>query len=793
MNNSTPIMVDDEYEVLFHANAPYAFVDEPSTFVGRKREMKQLDAWLTNEDVPLTAVISPSGAGKSSLLWQWQEQICATPATTIEEVIWWDATQPNADILHFLHAALIFVGDDPHIYRDARHQLERLLEQFLYRPFLLIIDGIERWLYAYERLDSVYNAKPSLDGQAHALSCIHPLAADLLSGLAAIGGATKTAVSSQLLPAEFINRKGNLLPTVQKQKLPRLTGQDAYHLFSNQSVRTLLSEVELVGEPMGYQPLALRVLARQIAADPTITRLSDSVHFPKDSTRRQKQEAIVAAAIHSLPTDALKLLGYIAALPTFVSETVIRDLFNGRCQSRNNEPKSWSDRLFGKKKEERDVLMETAVLLQQRGLLYHSRWRKADGEQTSQYGMHDTVRRLAVKTVADAPDFHRWMAAYYRQQAESLQTADEESLFTLRDAYYHLTRAGAYDEAYLFYQADVLPAVYSLTGIYRQERIEMLQLLFPNDELSGPHVIDERNQVGALHELADLYSSSGRFIHATYLYKQSVIMLRKQTDKGLLVESLNALVNNQLRVGGLKAAARNGRRALDLHDGISIRYKRIPGHWNYGRVLAYQGEWARARIEFGTAMGLAKAENAMRDKCITWSYLAQFGLLRGDIDDGFSAADKAKAIADSRNDADLQIRADWLLGWASGERGAYTTAEQLLGSALYHSRTADLIAFEPLILLAQARLLRAQKDEGDRAWRLALTAVSIAERYDYKLDLAEITLFLTHLALDRGDYKEAHKLVKKTHTYARCDREPYVYRAILTESDRILKMLSYTL
>ncbi len=794
MNQSTPMMIADEYEVLFHANAPYAFADKPSSFVGRKREMEQLDEWLVDEDVSITAVISPLGTGKSSLLWQWQRKICAAPTTDIEEVIWWDASQPDADILHFLHTALIFVGDDPHIYRDARHQLERLLDQFLYRPFLLIIDGIERWLYAYERMDSVYNEKPNIDGHSHALSCVHPLAADLLSGLAKRGGATKTAVSSQLLPNELCNSKGDPLPTVRKQRLFPLTGQDGYHLFSNQSVRTLLSEVELIGEPMAYHPLTLRVLAGH-AADPTITRLSDSIHFPDDSTRQQKQEAVLTMVIQALPTNALKLLECIAALPTFVSEDVVRDLFNGRCHQKNNhKTRSWAERLFRQEKEpERDVLMETAVILQQHGLLYPVNGKSADGKRIRRYGMHDIVRRLTAQQIADSDEFHRWMTDYYRQRAKDDEITGRELLLILRDAYYHLTRTGAYDEAYLFYQADVLPVVYSLTGIYRQERIEMLQLLFPDGELSGPRLTDSRNQISALHELADLYGNSGRFIHATYLYKQSVMILRKQDDKGLLVESLNALVNNQLRVGGLKVAAKNGRRALDLHDEISIRYKRIPGHWNYGRVLAYQGEWARARIEFGTAMGLAKAENAIRDKCITWSYLAQLALLRGDEDDGYAAASKAKTIADGRKDADLHILTDWLLGWASGKRGAYMTAEQLLGNALYHSRTADLIAFEPLILLAQARLLRAQKDESDRAWQLALTAVSIAERYDYKLDLAEINLFLTNLALDRGDYDLAHRLIKKAHTYARCDREPYVYKTIFEESERILKMLSYTL
>lgn len=793
MNKATTMLVDNEYQVLFHANAPYAFVDRPSAFVGRQRELQQLDAWLLDEDMPLTAVISPLGTGKSSLLWQWQKQVRAASTTAVEEIIWWDATQPDADILQFLHTALIFVGDDPHIYRDARHQLERLLEQFLYRPFLLIIDGIERWLYAYERLDSVYNKKPTIDGHSHALSCVHPLAAGLLSGLAAVGGATKTAVSSQLLPSELANAKGKVLPTVQKQSLSNLIVDDGYRLFSHQSVPMLSSEVEMIGEPMAYHPLVLRLLAGYAAANPSVARLSDVIDFPADSNRREKQQAMVTMVIEQLPDTAGKLLGYAAALPSFTSEKVMRDLFEGRCQPNaiSRKTKSWTSRFFGNKKEEQDLFAETAVLLQQQGLLFHNKWRKVNGKRVSQYGMHDLVRRLAIKTIADAPDFHHWMADYYRQRAEDEQLTGTVLLFTLRNAYFHLTRAGAYDEAYAFYQAEILPVVSRLTGIYRHERIEMLQLLFSDDELTGSRLTSEQNQVGALNELADLYSNAGRFVHATYLYKQSVMMLRKQADKGLLVESLNALVNNQLRVGGLKVAALNGRRALDLHDEISIRYKRIPGHWNYGRVLAYQGEWARARIEFGTAMGLAKAENAVRDKCITWIYLAQLALLRGDADDAYAAADKAKTIAAGRNDADLEIMADWLLGWACGERGAYMTAEKLLGSALYHSRVADLIAFEPLILLAQARLLRLQKDESDRAWRLALTAVSIAERYDYKLDLAEITLFQTQLALDVGDYKLAHKLAKKTYIYARCDREPYVYKAIMIEVDRILKMLNY--
>lgn len=793
MDQAIPITVDDKYEVLFHANAPYAFVDRPSAFVGRQHELEQLDAWLVNEDVPLTAVISPAGTGKSSLLWQWQEQLCVAPATAVEEIIWWDATQPNADILHFLQAALVFVGDDPHIYRDARHQLERLLEQFRYRPFLLIIDGVERWLYAYERLDSVYNEKPNMDGHAHAFSCVHPLAASLLGGLAAVGGATKTAVSSPYLPSELANTKGDPLPTVQKQPLADLTANDGHRLFSSLSAPTQLPEVELIGESAAYQPLVLRLLAGCAAADSSIVALSDLVHFPADSNLCEKQEAMVKMVIQQLPETAAKLLRYAAALPSFVSEKVMRDLFAGRCQPKavSRKTKSWTSRFFGTEKEERDLFAETAVLLQQRGLLFNNHWRKKSGERISQYGMHDLVRRIAAETIADAPDFHQWMTQYYRQRAEAEQLTGTALLFILRDAYFHLTRAGAYDAAYAFYQAEILPIVYRLTGIYRQERIEMLQLLFSNDELSGSRLTTEQKQVGALHELADLYSNSGRFVHATYLYKQSVMMLRKQTDKGLMVESLNALVNNQLRVGGLKAAALNGRRALDLHDEISIRYKRIPGHWNYGRVLAYQGEWARARIEFGTAMGLAKAENAIRDKCITWIYFAQLALLQGNADDGYVAADKAKTIAAKRNDTDLEIMADWLLGWACGERGAYVTATKLLDSALYHSRLADLIAFEPLILLAQARLLRAQKDESDRAWRLVVTAVSIAERYDYKLDLAEITLFQTQLALDVGDYKTAYKLAQKTHRYARCDREPYVYKTIMVEIDRILQMLNY--
>ncbi len=778
---------DDEYGLLFHSNAPYPFVDAPTVFVGREQEMKRLDLWLEDENVPLTAVVSPSGTGKSSLLWQWQKHICIkSPAPAVEEVIWWDATQPNAGILHFLHAALIFVGDDPHIYRDARHQLERLLEQFLYRPFLLIIDGVERWLYAYERLDSIYNSEPAIEGHADALSCVHPLAAELLRRLAA-EGATKTAVSTEILPREL----DNTLP----QELQPLTKEEAHCLFRETAVSTPFADVEEVGKPIAYHPLTLRVLAGYAAADPTILPLAQIVQFPPDSSQQQKQEAMLAMAVRALPMEALKLLSSLAALPAFVSEKMMRDLYNGRCHLRAiaKKTKSWSSRLFGGKTEDRNYLMETAVLLQQRGLLYPIARYGENNKRTDWYGMHDIVRRAAIRELADSNNFHHWMNDYYREQAKEKREKGESVLPTLRNAYYHIISADAYDEAYEFYQTEILPVVHNLPLPYRQEKIEMLQLLFPNGELSGTHLKTGQAKVGALHELADLYADSGRFIRAMYLYKQSVMMLRKQKDKGLLVESLNALVHNQLQMGGLKVAARNGRRALDLHEQIPIRYKRIPAHWNYGRVLTYQGEWARARVEFGTAMGLAKAENAIYDQCITWCYLAQFSLLKGDVDDGYAAAEKANNIALSRKDSKLQIMASWLLGWASSERKAFTTAERLLDNALYHSRAADLIAYEPMILLAQARLHHAQGNGIDRSWKLTKTAVTIATRYDCKLDLAESMLFLTQLALERGKYAQAHELIKKTHLYARCDGEAYVYKTVLTEANRVLKMLSYSL
>ena len=41
--------------------------------------------------------------------------------------------------------------------------------------------------------------------------------------------------------------------------------------------------------------------------------------------------------------------------------------------------------------------------------------------------MHDTVRRLAAKTIADASNFHHWMADYYRQQAEDMLRAPGRS------------------------------------------------------------------------------------------------------------------------------------------------------------------------------------------------------------------------------------------------------------------------------------------------------------------------------------------------------------------------------
>ncbi|MCP4428355.1 MAG: hypothetical protein GY803_28030, partial [Chloroflexi bacterium] len=202
------------------------------------------------------------------------------------------------------------------------------------------------------------------------------------------------------------------------------------------------------------------------------------------------------------------------------------------------------------------------------------------------------------------------------------------------------------------------------------------------------------------------------------------------------------------------------------------------------------------------------AERHVQNQGLTWAYRALSALLQGDGAAAQRGAQEALRLADKHGlgypvERDY-VRAHWLLGWAALLQGNHTESQSRLDEALRRCRAINLVEFEPGILLAHARLARAQdaqpsgaavrktplqRSSIQKSLDYAQQALTIAQRSGYVLDLADLHNHLAQLALDGNDKAAAQRHAQTAHDYAFCDGPPYAYQSALDEANKILAAL----
>ena len=140
------------------------------------------------------------------------------------------------------------------------------------------------------------------------------------------------------------------------------------------------------------------------------------------------------------------------------------------------------------------------------------------------------------------------------------------------------------------------------------------------------------------------------------------------------------------------------------------------------------------------------------------------------------------------------IRAEWLLGAAYRGLGNLTEAETHLHEAITRCRRINLVELEADILLEIARTSRqsavggrqSKSKEGliNQATTLAAEALEIADRSQYRLNQADIHLFLAQLALDEGDKDKARAEAEIAKERASCG-----YKPTFDKTEKFLKEL----
>lgn len=115
-------------------------------------------------------------------------------------------------------------------------------------------------------------------------------------------------------------------------------------------------------------------------------------------------------------------------------------------------------------------------------------------------------------------------------------------------------------------------------------------------------------------------------------------------------------------------------------------------------------------------------------------------------------------------------------------------AENHLETALKRCKQVNLVESESNILLTWARW-HYIKDDISQALQDANEALYIADRYEYRINQADIHNFLARLVLVKKDTECAKSHAEKAYERAWCDGPPYCYKPALDEAKEILQKL----
>ena len=96
--------------------------------------------------------------GKSALTWKWFNDIAPQEMKPLAGRMWWSFYESDATFENFVIRALAYVTgrarEDVEKNTKPGEREEQLLAALDRAPFLLVLDGLERILIAYARMDA---------------------------------------------------------------------------------------------------------------------------------------------------------------------------------------------------------------------------------------------------------------------------------------------------------------------------------------------------------------------------------------------------------------------------------------------------------------------------------------------------------------------------------------------------------------------------------------------------------------------------------------------------------------
>jgi hypothetical protein len=271
LKDDTTNMTDSQLPV------PPAFYAAPvyigrTTFIGRKAELQLLSAWAQAADKTSVLLFEAIGGnGKSMLTWEWTTKHATGVRGDWAGRFWYSFYEKGAVMRGFCQHALAYMTQQPLEAFEKKSTAEMrvvLLAELRKKPWLLILDGLERVLVAYHRIDAAEVRDEELNRPTdnildrNACDAIRDEDTDLLRALSA-AAPSKILISSRLIPRVLLNQASLPIPGVTPPlKLPGLEDADAEALLHSCGVKGTSADIRYYLKTYcDNHPLVISVLA----------------------------------------------------------------------------------------------------------------------------------------------------------------------------------------------------------------------------------------------------------------------------------------------------------------------------------------------------------------------------------------------------------------------------------------------------------------------------------------------------------------------------------------------------
>ena len=448
-------------------------------FRGRQNELRLLDKWLRDRQKRVMVIEAIGGTGKTMLTYHWLTNYVLTKGLEIhpkvrdeiglEKVFWWSIYESKVTFDRFLMDVLEANGvDTGKLAGKVGEMVDKVVGLCRKKKMLFVLDGFERMLVAYNRMDAAYLGDEAADKSEKARQIYEPQVARFVESFLDEAFRSKLILTTRLMPLGRIEFSRGIVEHIELKGLDHENAVAMLReVLPDASEGELMAILERIGnDELGYHPLTIALVVGGLGVVPESERLSeakklvDSLIADEEAFRREMEELGITVSeseryararnhiLHyryeSMPEKLREFASRLSALRGSIDFELAKVLATA-------EPV-----LFETDEEIRKVLRS---LVRQRILMLSG----------DTYDFHPIVRKFFYSKLLNPKSVHEKLVEVFRPRANEVVPppirigpyvllSGEVKVQSLTDLnpvielYHHLVRAGKYDEAErLFY------------------------------------------------------------------------------------------------------------------------------------------------------------------------------------------------------------------------------------------------------------------------------------------------------------------------------------------------------